>query len=164
MDNNQVSIVEKARVFAIKRHGDQKYGNNLPYEWHLEKVAILAKNLGYSEQIQAAAWLHDVVEDTLTSLDEIRTLFGDTIAEIVDSVTYSDEDRAAGIDKIQKAKQNRGGHVVKFCDSSVNFSASALNGAPGNMSQWEATVERYSKFIAELRADLPMPQEIDSKI
>lgn len=154
-------LVKKARAFAIERHGDQTYGNNLPYEWHLEKVANLAKRLGYSEEVQTAAWLHDVIEDTSTSLDEVRALFGDTIADIVASVTYSNEDEIAGVDKIQKAKQNKGGHAVKFCDSSVNFSASALDGAPGSMSQWDATVERYSKFIAELRADLPTPRDIE---
>lgn len=152
------SIVEKARIFAVERHGDQKYGNDLPYEWHLEKVAALAKRLGYREEIQAAAWLHDVVEDTPTSLDEVCDLFGDTIASIVASVTYSDTDKAAGVDKLQKAKQHTGGHVVKFCDSSINFSASALDGPSYSMSQWESVVERYSRFVAELRNDLPTPQ------
>lgn len=155
-----LSIVEKARAFALERHGDQTYGNDLPYEWHLEKVATLAQRLGYSEEIQAAAWLHDVVEDTSTSIEEVRTLFGDAIADIVASVTYGEEDKAADIDKIQKAKQNKGGHVVKFCDSSVNFSASALTGAPSSMSQWDATVERYGKFVAELRAGLPSSEEV----
>ena len=159
--SSNLSLVEQARKFAVERHGNQKYGNNLPYEWHLEKVASLAERLGYPEPIQAAAWLHDVVEDTPTSLDEVRALFGDIIAEIVDSVTYGDDDRAAGTDKIQKARQNKGAHVVKFCDSSINFSASALDGPPGSMSQWSATVDRYGKFITELLADLPTPQEIE---
>ena len=151
-------LVAQARTFAVERHGDQKYGNNLPYEWHLEKVASLAKRLGYPEEIQAAAWLHDVVEDTPTSLEEIRSLFGDTIAEIVDHVTYSESDRATGVDKIHKAMKSKGAHVVKFCDSSINFSASALNGAPDGMSQWSATVERYGAFVSELREHLPAPE------
>lgn len=67
----QPSIVEQARVFAIDRHGDQQYGQDLPYAWHLSKVTDLATRLGYSESVQAAGWLHDTVEDTDTSLDEI---------------------------------------------------------------------------------------------
>ncbi len=160
MEATQLSLVESAQAFAIERHGDQEYGSNLPYEWHLGKVATLAERLGYPEEIQAAAWLHDVVEDTATDLDEVRLLFGDAIADIVDNVTYSDEDKAAGVDKIKKAKRNMGAHVVKFCDSSVNFSASALNGAPESMGQWRATVERYGRFVSELRSDLPTPQEV----
>lgn len=158
---NISSIVEGARIFAIERHGDQKYGKDLPYEWHIGHVAALAARLGYSEQIQAAAWLHDTVEDTPTTLDEIREFFGDKIAEIVDCVTYTDEDKANGVDKIEKARQNVGAHVVKFCDASVNFSASALNGTPGRMSQWTATVDRYGNFISRLQPDLPAPAEVD---
>ncbi len=162
--DDHLSIVEKARAFAVERHKDQMYGSEQvshPYEWHLEKVAALAEKLGYPEPIQAAAWLHDVVEDTPTTIDEIRTLFGDKIAEIVENVTYSDGDKAAGVDKIDKARQNKGAHVVKFCDSSINFSASALYGPPGSMNQWQATVERYSLFITQLRVGLPTPQEIE---
>ena len=121
----------------------------------------MAERLGYPDEVQAGAWLHDVVEDTPTTLEEVRTLFGDAIAEIVECVTYSDEDKTAGIDKIQKARQNKGAHVVKFCDSSINYSVSALNGAPDSMGQWGATVERYGQFITQLHAGLPTPQEIE---
>lgn len=158
---NTASVLERARALAIERHQDQKYGDNLPYEWHLEKVAALAEMLGYPEEIQAAAWLHDIVEDTYTSLDEVRTLFGAKIAGMVDGVTYTSEDKTANVDKIDKAKRDTGAHVVKFCDSAINFSASALNGAPDGMGQWDVTIERYGKFIAELRIDLPTPHEIE---
>lgn len=159
--SDNLSLADKARQFAIERHQDQTYGNNLPYEWHLEKVASLAERLGYPEPILAAAWLHDVVEDTPTSLDEVRALFGDKIADIVTSVTYTSEDKAANVDKIQKAKESTGAHVVKYCDSSVNYSASALSGAPNGMSQWTATVDRYGQYLEELRSELPTPEEVD---
>ena len=38
----QLSIAEQARVFAVDRHGDLQYGQDLPYAWHLSKVADLA--------------------------------------------------------------------------------------------------------------------------
>ncbi|MGE5298524.1 MAG: HD domain-containing protein [Acidobacteriota bacterium] len=156
-----ISILDQARSFAIEHHGDQKYGNNLPYRWHLEKVAALAERLGYPQAIQVAAWLHDTVEDTGVTIDEIRQLFGDKVAEIVAAVTYSENDKQQGVDKIQKARENLGSHVVKFCDASVNFSASALDGAPGHMSQWKATVTRYGSFIVQLQPDLPTPAEVE---
>ena len=80
------SIVERARDFAIDRHGDQKYNGTLPYRWHIGKVAELAKELGYSEPVQAAAWLHDTIERTNTSFDEIEKIFGYEIAVMVDGV------------------------------------------------------------------------------
>ncbi|MGB4762119.1 MAG: HD domain-containing protein [Candidatus Saccharimonas sp.] len=161
MVSNFANIVEQAKSFAIERHGDQRYGDNLPYEWHIGSVASLAARLGYSDQIQAAAWLHDTVEDTGTTLGEIEERFGNKIAVIVDGVTYTESDKQAGVDKIQKAAQNVGSHVVKFCDASVNFSASTLHGAPGKMSQWYATVNRYGKFIARLQPELPTPKIVE---
>lgn len=162
MSHDQSSLVEKASAFAIERHGDQKYGNNLPYKWHLGKVAGLAAQLGYSEAIQAAAWLHDTVEDTLTTLDEIRDIFGDKIAEIVEGVTFSESEKASGIGKIAKARSNLGSHVIKFCDATINFSASALNGAPEHMGQWKATVDRYGAYLVQLHENLPTPEQVDA--
>ena len=156
------SIVERAKEFATERHGDQKYGNGLPYTWHLSKVADLAMRLGYPEPIQAAAWLHDTVEDTGTDLPEIRQLFGDRIATIVEGVTYSKEDKQKEVDKIAKARSNPGSHVVKLCDASVNFSVSTLDGAPEGMGQWNATVDRYGSYIARLQPDLPTSDEVDA--
>lgn len=156
-----INIVEQAKYFAIERHGNQIYGDSLPYEWHIGNVASLAARLGYSPQIQAAAWLHDTVEDTDTTLKEIEELFGSKVAVTVDGVTYTESDRRAGVGKIQKATRNVGSHVVKFCDASVNFSASTLHGAPEKMGQWYATVDRYGKFIAQLQPTLPTPTRVD---
>ena len=156
------SIVERAKELAAERHGDQRYGNGLPYTWHLSKVADLAARLGYSELIQAAAWLHDTVEDTGTDLQEVRQFFGNRIATIVEGVTYSEEDKQKEVDKIAKARSNPGSHIVKLCDASVNFSVSTLDGAPEGMGQWDATVDRYGGYIARLQPDLPTPDEVDA--
>lgn len=159
---SELSIVERAQSFAVERHGDQTYGNHLPYAWHLGKVADLAMRLGYSEPVQAAAWLHDTVEDTDTHIAEIHQKFGNRIAIMVDGVTYTEEDRQNGVDKISKARANPGSQALKFCDSSVNFSASTLDGAPERMGQWKATVERYGTFISRLHHDLPTPDAVDA--
>ena len=73
-------------------------------------VADLAMRLGYSEPVQAVRWLHDTVEDTDTRSDEIRDRFGNGIAVMVDSVTYTKEDRLIGIYKIAKVRTNPGSH------------------------------------------------------
>ena len=75
-----VSLIEKAKNFAIQAHGSQKYGEH-PYSYHLGKVAEIVK--AYSEEIQATAWLHDVIEDTPITLDEISSEFGFIISEAV---------------------------------------------------------------------------------
>lgn len=158
---NELLVVKNARLFATERHRGQNYGDDLPYTWHLGKVAHLAMRLGYSEPVQVAGWLHDTVEDTNTDIEEIRQKFGHAVAVMVDAVTYTRADVRNGIDKIDKARSNPASHVVKFCDASVNFSAGVLDGAPERMGQWYATVERYGTFISRLHHDLPTPEEVD---
>jgi len=67
----------EARAFAVKAHGDQKYGTQ-PYSVHLDAVAELVAD--YGEEAKVVAYLHDVVEDTDVTVDEIRTRFGERVA------------------------------------------------------------------------------------
>ena len=65
----------KARIFAIAAHGGQKYGN-YPYSVHLDAVAKIADE--YGEKAAVIAYLHDVVEDTFVSINDIEKEFGKT--------------------------------------------------------------------------------------
>ncbi|MCB9745514.1 MAG: bifunctional (p)ppGpp synthetase/guanosine-3',5'-bis(diphosphate) 3'-pyrophosphohydrolase [Alphaproteobacteria bacterium] len=76
--------IEEARALALRAHGDQRYGEH-PYAWHLQRVVELAEP--YGEDAVVAAWLHDAVEDTPLTLDEVRAAFGDPVADAVDLVT-----------------------------------------------------------------------------
>jgi (p)ppGpp synthase/HD superfamily hydrolase len=63
--------VETARDLAIAAHGTQTYGQQ-PYRVHLAEVADICATLGFDEpEVLAAAWLHDVVEDTETTDDDL---------------------------------------------------------------------------------------------
>ena len=75
---------EKARKFAIERHGDQKFGE-YPYFMHLDEVANIAKD--YGENAEIVAYLHDVIEDTKTDIREIENEFGCFIANCVSILT-----------------------------------------------------------------------------
>lgn len=66
-----------ARTFALDAHGDQRYGDH-PYADHLAAVAELLVPFG--EDAVRIGYLHDVVEDTAITLDELRTEFGDVVA------------------------------------------------------------------------------------
>ncbi len=86
-------MLHPARTFAIAAHGDQKYGEH-PYSYHLD--AVVALLVPYGEPAITIGYLHDVVEDTSVPLDNIRTQFGDMVADSVKLLT--DEpgaDRAA---------------------------------------------------------------------
>ncbi len=80
-------LLDRAYVFAMMAHGSQVRESGDPYFHHPVEVAgILAKYRLDAETI-AAALLHDVVEDTTHTLEEIERLFGPTVARLVDGVT-----------------------------------------------------------------------------
>ena len=153
-------LVKEARAFATARHKGQLYGNGRPYMYHLTQVAGLLEQLGYPEEIIAAGWLHDTVEDTATTIDEVVAEFGATIAAIVDGVTYADTEKDREIDKIDKATSNPASWVVKFADASVNFSNSVLNGAPTGKDPRSIIVNRYGFYLRRLQVNLPTPEEV----
>jgi (p)ppGpp synthase/HD superfamily hydrolase len=91
------TLVQKARRFAKLAHGlvlnsedqlgQRRKGSNEPYTKHLAKVAKLVADSGGDEAQVAAAWLHDVVEDTPISLSHIRKVFGADVAKLVQELT-----------------------------------------------------------------------------
>lgn len=80
-------LVDKAYRFAEEKHGDQRRASGIPYILHPTSVACILAELGMDSESLAAALLHDVVEDTPVTLDEIISLFGQEIAELIDGVT-----------------------------------------------------------------------------
>ena len=73
-----------ARKYAIEKHGNQKYGE-LPYSVHLDAVAAIASE--YGDGAQVVAYLHDVVEDTDTTIQDIEDEFGSVVAGCVEILT-----------------------------------------------------------------------------
>jgi GTP diphosphokinase / guanosine-3',5'-bis(diphosphate) 3'-diphosphatase len=79
--------LNKAYVFAMKAHGAQKRASGDPYFSHPLEVAGLLADLKLDSSTIITALLHDTVEDTSATLDEIEDLFGEEIARLVDGVT-----------------------------------------------------------------------------
>ena len=83
-----IEVVDRAFELANSAHGDQKRKSGEPYIIHPIAVAtILFDELGMDMPSVAAALLHDVVEDTHYEIEEIKEMFGDEIALLVDGVT-----------------------------------------------------------------------------
>lgn len=71
-------------MFAAKAHaGQTRKGNDIPYIYHPMEVLIIFTDMGAVEYEQIAAVLHDTVEDTDVTIDEIREKFGDKVADLV---------------------------------------------------------------------------------
>jgi GTP pyrophosphokinase len=86
-----ISIIERAYTVAERAHRGQKRQSGEPYITHPVAVAQILADLGIGAKTIAAALLHDTVEDTEYSLDDLRADFGDEIAMLVDGVTKLDK-------------------------------------------------------------------------
>ena len=78
-------LAQKAFAYATERHrGQRRKYTDEPYTVHLEAVAALLRDNGvYEPHIIAAAYLHDTVEDTDTTISDILRMFGEEVAELV---------------------------------------------------------------------------------
>ena len=80
-------LVQRAYRIAEEAHHDQKRQSGEPYINHCLAVAIILAELRVPPEVVAAGLLHDTVEDTNVTLDDIRRDFGDTVANLVNGVT-----------------------------------------------------------------------------
>ncbi len=83
-----MDIFEKALNFAVKAHeGMTRKTENIPYILHPVEVAAIAGSMTTDREVLAAAVLHDVVEDTPVTAEEIKKQFGSRVAALVASET-----------------------------------------------------------------------------
>ncbi len=88
-----MEIIEEAKKFAIMAHAGQvrKSEVDKPYIIHPIGVAKILEEFGYDDHVIAAGLLHDIVEDTKYTLTDIRTLFGEDVANLVYTATEPDK-------------------------------------------------------------------------
>ncbi len=79
--------VERAYCFAAEKHQAQRRRSGELYINHPVEVALILAELKMDSDVVCAALLHDTVEDTDTSLADVSSMFGETVAELVDGVT-----------------------------------------------------------------------------
>ena len=123
--------------FANERHGGQPYGG-APYIVHL---MLVARHFTDPHR-QTIAILHDIVEDTETTLDEIEEHFGREVAQTVDALTRRSGEFYLS-DYIERVKENPTAKEVKIADLKENL-FSARYCYPG---QYDDLVARYEKAL-----------------
>lgn len=119
------TIIRTAAAFASKAHASinqrRKYTGE-PYIRHPAAVAAIAWTAGLDDEAIAAAWLHDVVEDTPVTISEIEQIFGQVVATYVDFLTDkstpADGGRAArkAFDRARLVDAPRAVKSVKLAD------------------------------------------------
>ena len=140
-------LISRAERFARVRHEGQfrKGKAKEPYTNHLVEVAALVERWSGSESAIAAAWLHDTVEDSPTSVDELESLFdkdvADIVAELTDDKSLPKADRKK-LQIINAAKKSKEACLVKLADKTSNI------GAIANSPPEDWTLDRRLKYIA----------------
>ncbi len=81
------ALLNRAYVFSMQAHGSQKRANGDPYFSHPIEVAGILTDLHLDDETIATAILHDTIEDTVATPEEITKLFGASVARLVDGVT-----------------------------------------------------------------------------
>jgi len=124
-----IDLVARAREFAIREHRRidhrRKYSKQ-PYDVHLKAVADLVAGVTDDAETIAAAWLHDVVEDTPITLDDVAREFGGAVARLVDELTDvsrpGDGNRAVrkAIDRAHLAAASPRAKTIKLADLTDN--------------------------------------------
>ena len=87
-----LEAVDKAFYFAVEAHKNQRRRSGEPYIYHpIEVATIAAKDIGLGRTSIICALLHDVVEDTQYTLDDISEMFGEKVSKVVDGLTKFDK-------------------------------------------------------------------------
>lgn len=155
---------EKARAFAIERHGDQRYGSH-PYSFHLENVANIVSE--YGSEAVVVACLHDIVEDTNTTLEEIESTFGLFVSQCVailtdepgvnrkerNRETYKKMAKVSG--KLELAL------IVKAADRLANFRACVAQDNEGLLSMYKKEHSVFKQSVYRPSLCEPFWQEME---
>src|SRR6202051_1935734 len=85
--NTNEALLNRAYVYAMKAHGEQRRASGDPYFSHPLEVAAILTDLKLDDSTIAAALLHDTIEDTAATRDEIDQMFGKDIGALVEGLT-----------------------------------------------------------------------------
>ena len=139
---NKEEKLAKAIAFAAEKHANQKRKDGTPYIFHPLAVAELLKRYDYDIDYQVAGILHDVLEDTDTTDDEVRA-FGEDVYEAVKLVT-----RPKGADEAEYVKNildNRMAAAVKNADKVHNMCDIITTNNRSTILNYAKKVEKYYK-------------------
>ncbi|MDD6732964.1 MAG: bifunctional (p)ppGpp synthetase/guanosine-3',5'-bis(diphosphate) 3'-pyrophosphohydrolase [Lachnospiraceae bacterium] len=104
--SGDISLIEKAYQVAKDAHKDQVRKSGEPYIIHPLYVAIILADLEMDKETITAGILHDVVEDTIMTYEDVKNEFGEDVANLVDGVTKLNRLEYAGRDKLEEQAEN----------------------------------------------------------
>ena len=152
-------LVERAHEFCISAHAGQTRDDGRPYHTHPQAVVDVLKSVGVADRdVLAAAYLHDVLEDTAVSADELALRFGPAVTDLVEELTNPDypgrtfeEKHRMLADKARRMSDRA--RLIKLADRLHNLQNKQFRTAERQ--------RRYAEVTAELLDALrPWPSEV----
>jgi (p)ppGpp synthase/HD superfamily hydrolase len=134
-----------AQDFAISRHYGQTYGSIYSYEYHLNQVVSNLVRYNYTDpKYIQAGWLHDVIEDTETTITELQMHFGHEVADMVWALTGIGETRSDRTSNtIEKLIKCPAAIPVKMADRLANMTFSTYERQYGRKNM----LDKYSREL-----------------
>ena len=166
-----MTLLKNAELFAKSKHAGKLKKSGITYSKHLEEVVNRLKSLGViDEEVLCAGWLHDILEDTDTSFDELFEKFGRRIAVLTLSLTKTkfvidtnDNSTFTLTKKKTLSKKQReknygiklkesevDAKIIKLCDISANL---------GNLKNQAISKTKKRRVLRELRYYLSIIQK-----
>ena len=166
-----MSLLKNAELFAKTKHSGKLKKSGITYSKHLEDVVSRLKSLGVNdEEVLCTGWLHDILEDTDTSFDELFEKFGRRVAVLALSLTKNkfvidvDDDSSLSLTKKKtlpkKQRQKEYGiklkdseidaKLIKLCDISANL---------GDLKNQTISKTKRKRILKELRYYLSIIQQ-----
>ena len=123
--------VQKAVTFATKAHKGQvrKYTHE-PYVTHPIAVMNIVKSVPHTTEMLMAAALHDVVEDTPFTVEDIRKHFGNKVAVLVEALTHDKSDERGKLKRAERKRLDRLQDAENDGDAQTIRAADMLHNAP----------------------------------
>ncbi|GBQ52311.1 HD domain-containing protein [Komagataeibacter sucrofermentans] len=153
-------LISRADAFTAAAHASinqcRKYTGD-PYIVHPRRVAQTVKQTGARDEVVAAALLHDVVEDTPVTLEEIRTEFGENVAALVEMVTDvsrpEDGNRRVrkAMDRDHLALASAEGQTIKLADLIDNTASITRYDAGESGTSWRSQKKETGHYASALQ-------------
>ena len=152
-----LELVKNAELFAKKKHSGQfRKDGTTPYSKHLEDVVNRLKSLGVvDEELLCAGWLHDTIEDTDVTFDDLFEKYESRIAVLVSSLS---KDMSLTRKKREKAYTKQlqeasfDAKLIKLCDISANLSD--LKNYDASKSKKLRQVKQKRHYVNVIKKDL----------
>ena len=149
-------MLEKAKNYAIEKHRsvNQTY-DTFEYAYHLEKVYETAKNFIHlieeaeQENVLAACWVHDIIEDARETYNDVKKETNETIAELAYALTNEKgRTRAERANEkyYQGIRETKNASFVKFCDRIANVQHAKENGS----RMFQVYKEENANFVSKI--------------